>query len=498
MPSGLITSPGPGNFGQGFRVQAGMDDSVVAWARTEFGHCCLGDERRSARLLQMAAAAASRPSGTITGTFKLAADREGAFRFVENDDIDPSAIGAAVYEAAAKRSATERVIVVPVDETSLCLRDPEGQRGFGPVGSYHRMATGIQVMSALAVKRDGSTIGLLDQEWWVRGWGRIRRPKGGSKADPRPPEERETYYWVRTLRAAAARMSQHAPGCIPWFQLDRGGDCRAVFEFAQDERIALTVRAKTDRRLHFRDGKIGYLYAALDARPLAGYYEVAVPARPGQRARTARLAVRFLAAPIALPLSKKRRRVVTVHAVLAREVDPPVGQEAIRWVLLTSRRVGNLVDALQIVSAYTLRWRIEDFHKVWKSGACDIEGSQLRRRDHFQRWATIMAAVAARIERIKHLSRTEPTRPATDEFTQDEIDALILLRSEGTTVPYEVGDVPSLGEATRWIADLGGYMGSRNSPPPGSKVLRRGLEQVTAAAAAVRALRVTHGRSGQS
>src|SRR5262249_604755 len=149
------------------------------------------------------------------------------------------------------------------------------------------------------------------------------------------------------------------------------------------------------------------------------------------------------------------------NAVLAEERNAPHGQEPLRWILLTNRRVEILEDALQIVGAYSLRWRVEDFHKAWKSGACNIEASQLRSREHFVKWATISAAVAARIERIKHLSRTVPERPATDEFSRDEIDATILLRREETPVRYNLGDVPTLGEVTRWIADLGGYMGSK-------------------------------------
>ena len=100
-----------------------------------------------------------------------------------------------------------------------------------------------------------------------------------------------------------------------------------------------------------------------------------------------------------------------------------------------------------------------------------------------------MAAVAARIERIKHRSRSEPELPATVEYTQDEIDATIVLRSHETRVSQKPGDVPTLGEVTKWIADLGGYMGSKRSPPPGSVVLRRGMEQVAAAAIAIKALR---------
>jgi Transposase DNA-binding/Transposase DDE domain len=488
-----------GNVPLPWAVQVGMHEMARSWAENEFGAARLGDRRREKRLVDIAAAAAARPGGTITGTFQTCASREAAFRFVENEGVSAEAIASAVYTAAARRSSRERVIAVPVDQTSLSLPDRDGRYGFGPIGNHSYIATGIHVMNALAVSRDGATIGLLDQQWWVRGKRKIHRRDRSSKSDRRPFSQRESFFWVRALKAASARLSEHAPSCTPWFQLDRGADCTSVLSLVTDEKLLVTVRAKVDRRLVFGDGRRDYLMAAIRRQPIAGHYHTDVPERPGQSQRRARLAIRFLKAPVALPVTRKRRRLAWLNVVAAEEVEAPEGQEPLRWVLLTTRRVMSFVDALQVVACYCLRWRLEDFHKAWKSGACDIEASRLRARSHLQRWATIMAAVAARIERLKHMARHEPTRSASDEFSQDEIDATILLRRGATELPYEVGDVPTIAEITRWIADLGGYMGSRNSRPPGTVVIRRGLELVAGAAAALRALRAPPPRrSGQS
>jgi hypothetical protein len=91
-----------------------------------------------------------------------------------------------------------------------------------------------------------------------------------------------------------------------------------------------------------------------------------------------------------------------------------------------------------------------------------------------------MDHAAARVERIKHLSRTAPDAPASVEFTRDEIDTAIVLRHARTTKnkpPYKPGDTPTLGEITLWIAALGGYMGPRRNPKRGSVPLGRGLER---------------------
>ena len=463
-----------------------MGNAAIAWAEQECGDADLGDKRRERRLVRVAAGALRGPTGTITGTFKGTAEREAAFRFVENESVDVAAIAEASYSSTARRCAEASWVSVPVDQTSLSVRDTDGTRGFGPIGSHASyVATGVHVMNTLAVGRDGATVGLLDQQWWVR----PPKKRGRRSHDGRPLHERESHCWVKALAAAKHRIETHAPSCTPWFQLDRGGDCRGVLAHAVDNDILLTVRAIGNRRLNHANGRVGELAPSLRARPVAGHYFVDVPARPSRVARRARLAIRFMQAPIALKVSKKRRRVVVVGAVMVTEIQPPRGQEPLRWILLTTRVIRSFVDALHVVAAYTGRWRIEDFHKAWKSGACDIEASQLRARTHFQRWATIMAAVAARIERIKHLARTEPNKPASEEFSRDEIDAAILLRKELATIPYDLGDTPTVGELIRWLADFGGYMGSKRSPPPGTVVIARGLDYITPAAHALAAMR---------
>jgi len=93
------------------------------------------------------------------------------------------------------------------------------------------------------------------------------------------------------------------------------------------------------------------------------------------------------------------------------------------------------------------------------------------------------------VERIKLLSRREPERPATDEFSPIELRAMVLLRfgKSGKTKLAD-GAMPTLGEATTWLAQLGGYTGKSSGGPPGSVVLARGLETLSVA---VRTLEAT-------
>jgi hypothetical protein len=161
------------------------------------------------------------------------------------------------------------------------------------------------------------------------------------------------------------------------------------------------------------------------------------------------------------------------------------------WLLFTSHEVRSLRDAREVIFGYALRWRIESFHKTWKTGACDVEQNQLRSPRSATVWATILAAVAARIERLKLLSRSEPEQPASIELDPYEIRALILLKREMKKRTENIPDsMPTIHDATLWIAELGGYTGRSSGGPPGSITIRRGLESLKPAAKLLRQLDV--------
>jgi hypothetical protein len=502
------------------------------WATQEFGDAALGSKRRTDRVVLSAALAAARPGPTVAKTFGRTAAAQGAFRFVQNELISVEALAAAPHRAAARRCEAYSEVIVPIDGTSARVKDPRDLRGLGPLSSHTDKARGIQYMHAIAVAPTGENLGVLARESWLRPFveseappvrrksarkmkrrhcsaqGRRHRRASATRdkqsrprvKNSKPLEERESNRWVTMLQSADAVMKAHAPKCTPWYQLDRGGDCWMVIQHAVAKKLTLTVRANQNRVLEEAGT---YLFSTIRGSIPIGEITVQVPKRPKRKARNATLILRALRVTIPLPVTRKKRKPCEIVIVQAIEKDLPVdGSERIEWLLLTTREVHTAADAAEVVHAYTRRWRIEDFHRAWKEGACGIESTRLRAYDHILRWAILMASVATRIENIKMLSRTSPDLPATECYTQDEIDAAILLRSRHRKLAYEPGQVPPLGEVTRWIADLAGYMGSKNSPPPGSTILRRGFEQVATAAQVLaiqreRASQPPSGRSGQ-
>ena len=192
--------------------------------------------------------------------------------------------------------------------------------------------------------------------------------------------------------------------------------------------------------------------------------------------------------PLKDPTTGKRRE-VKVSAIRARErVNGPTGEAPLDWLLLTNLRVENFTQARAVVSTYALRWRIEEFHRTWKSGHCNVEDSQLRSEQALRKWALVMAAVASRIERFKRLARTKPDLLADTDFSEIELHALRLLKRRSKKKTETIPDsVPTLGQATLWLAELGGYTGKSSGGPPGTVTLSRGVTKLCDAADAIAA-----------
>jgi len=391
-----------------------------------------------------------------------------------------------MFGGCGRRAAREPFVFCPVDGSSLNLTDLAGIKGFGSVGTRSGGAVGLKVISALVVSPRGVPLGLSGQVWWARSKQRAQKHRS-----QRPPAEKEIWHWREAMEQTRQTMSVHAPHTRAWFQLDREGDAWPVLEQADAGGHWFTIRGNHNRRVILPDGSKTYLRNLLDRQPVLASYRLPVSPGPNRSKRAANMQIRACTATLDfLDRRTARHFTKTLHAVLAREANTtPAGEKPIEWLLLTNRPVDTEEHLQQVVYGYSLRWRIEDFHRTWKSGACRVEQSQLRSKESMVKWATILAAVAVRVERIKLLSRKEPDRLATDEFSAAELRAITLLRFGKAAKQHFSGDViPTLAQATLWLAQIGGYTGKSSGGPPGSVIIARALHEIEIAVRAIEAM----------
>ncbi len=380
--------------------------SEMTWGEEEFAAARLGNTARTRRLVSMAGTALARPAGKIVEVFDKEGPREGAYRFVESPHVAHLDVGHAAHVAAFRRAAEEKVVFVPVDGSSLSLSAAKEDSDFGPVGNKWSAALGCHAMSAIAVAEDGAPIGPVGQEFWVRPKRKRRSRKsslGEGKRQParyRDIEEKESRYWgVVTEQVLVAAKEADYQGRL-WFQLDAGADFYEMLAVLPTLQAWTTIRVGHSHRNMWEPGVV--LRDASERAPIQGTYDLEVAAGPCRAARCATMEVRASPEVIALRWRADQRPTpCPLYVVSAREVsNVPKGEAPLEWILLTTRPVTSLATALEVIHAYTMRWRIEDAHKAWKS-TMKVEESALETADGFFAWATILFSVALRLERLK-------------------------------------------------------------------------------------------------
>jgi hypothetical protein len=232
-----------------------------------------------------------------------------------------------------------------------------------------------------------------------------------------------------------------------------------------------------------------YLWAKVQAQPVAATILVEIPRRGKQPARKAVLEVRFGALTLRPPKHRKAEKLpgIEVFAVQAIEKNPPEGAEAIQWHLLTTCGVYTVEEAIQRLDWYACRWGIEIFHKVLKSGCC-IEDRQLGSAERLRRCLPIFDVIAWRILYAVMLCRVLPEAPCTVILEPEEWQALYCRIHHTASLPREI---PTLRQAVRWIARLGGFLDRKSDGDPGVTVLWKGFQHLIDSTAMYRIFRPT-------
>ena len=438
--------------------------SVEQWSENELASVDLGDTRRDDRARSTLATFARRPGGSVTGMAENHAEASAIYRFLRNDAVEPQALQAALRDAALRRLGDEETVIVPQDTTCLNYTTHSATTGMGPLGAGDgSKGYGMFVHSAIAISESGVPLGLMHQQRWSRS------KKIGRKHDrkKRPLEEKESFRWVQTARAVEAAV----PPDRRLIQLaDREADFFEMFAEPRRDNSHLLVRVHQNRRLEDKERLLWDELAQLQPDLI---YNMLVHTSHSTTVRKARLELRFGLMTIQPPcdgVHDKKLEPITLTAIEVRETDAPEGADEICWRLLTDLSVDSVKVAKRYVKYYELRWLIERYHYVLKSG-CQIEDSQLRSFEAIERLLALFSAVAIRLLWLTYSARKRPEAPCTVVFS--DIEWKVLYRYHHEQPPPD--EPPRLTDSVLWLAQMGGFLGRQSDGEPGVKVLWRGL-----------------------
>jgi len=146
-------------------------------------------------------------------------------------------------------------------------------------------------------------------------------------------------------------------------------------------------------------------------------------ARPKRTARTASVTVRSAQVELVQPEHLKDKNPVKIKIIHIREDNVPSNKQRVEWLLLTTISFKSADDILNCIKWYCLRWRIEDWHRVLKSG-CNAEELANKTAQRLKRAIAIKLVIAWRIMLMTLLGREAPDLPAEVMFSDLEIKVL--------------------------------------------------------------------------
>ncbi len=415
-------------------VADGLDGA--AWADNEFGGASLGDQRLNERLVDSARALAAMPGRAFCGVAQGdVAAVKGYYRLIDKPDdsqVTMQAILAPHRGRTVQRMKAQATVLCIQDGTDLNYSGLAQCEGLGSIGTNQTGARspGLHLHSTLVVSTEGVPLGVLGAE--------CSAPTPKPKHDDRPAcaipiEEKKTFSWIKGLRECI-ELADELPATRLVCVMDREADFFELFDEQRRTRgVDLLVRAKHDRATN--DELELNLFDAVRQGPVHSQLRINVQrqsarpkkskqkARAGKKQRTAQVALRYRRIELRPPSHHKAKEPITVWVVHVLETSPPADAEPIEWFLLTTCEVPSVEQAQECLRWYCLRWRIEDWHRVLKSG-CRIEALQHKTAERLKRAISINLVIAWRIMLMTLLGRECPQLPAEVLFSDLEIEVL--------------------------------------------------------------------------
>jgi hypothetical protein len=464
-------------------------DRIADWVTQEMADADFNDRRLNRRLDLILSDLARNPTLSIPAACGGHKEMAAAYRFFDNDKVDFDTVFRPHVTSTSARIAAQPIVLMVPDTTEIDLTRPEQQvKGTGPLDGGARR--GVLLHAIHTFTPDGTPLGTIDALPWARDDAPPNATKTRGQQRAEPIEGKESYRWLMAMRRVRAEAAR-CPTTRVVFVADSESDIYDVIaEGMEGPRTAdWIIRSCQDRALvddledrDVRDSLREELLAApeLERRTITvrgRTAKVACEDRGRRQPRTSReatVAVRAVTVTLRAPQRRAGQLAeVTVNAVLVTEVDPPEGDVAVEWLLLTSLPIDTLDQVCLVIQYYSTRFMVELFFRVLKSG-CRVEDRRFEDLERLLPCLAVYLIVAWRVLFLCRLGRSCPEMSCEVVFEPAEWKSVyMVVRREP---PPKTA--PRLQEMIRLVAQLGGYVNRKREDEPGPQTVWLGLQRL--------------------
>lgn len=468
------------------------------WVAEEIDGVDLTDKRLNSRFGEVLSQLGGHPTASIPAACGGHKEMEAAYRFFANDKVAFDDVLEPHFEATRRRIAEQPVVILVQDTTEIDLTRPTQQvKGAGPLDDGGRRGVFLHPLHAFTP--DGTPLGTLGAKVWTRSDEPL--PSASERCRLRkqtPIEEKESQRWVDGLREARQEAEQ-APKTRFVCVADSEADIYELMVEGQTEprKVDWIVRACQNRALQMEPDKtpekegvddipINHLREQVLTQPVLFTQSIKVRGREtkvrcdvrGRRqpreSRTTEVEVRAARLTLRAPWRPDRKLSDTsINVVLVREINPPDGEPAVEWILLTSLPIGNAEEVRGVIEYYCVRWMVEVLFRTLKSG-CRVEERLFEDLDHYLPCLGIYLIITWRTLFVCRLGREFPEISCEAIFEPAEWKSVYHLVRHKPPPPQP----PTLREMIRIVAQLGGYVNRKRPDEPGPQTVWLGLQRL--------------------
>jgi hypothetical protein len=451
-------------------------DKNSHWINQELSGCKFKDERLGKRLKLLCSQLWNSIGEPIPFACQDWANTKAAYRFFSNDRVTESQILDGHFQSTKERfSKTDGYVLVLQDTTEFSYEREHAEligathvipNGKDVLGKPRRHTQcGILMHSSLVVTTEGVPLGISAIKFWTRkkfkGCNELKKHINPTRM---PIEKKESYRWLENLKRST-RLLNEADRCV--HVGDRESDIYELYCKAIKIGTHFVVRTCVDRLAG--DGEHTILEEMDEAR-VKGLHKVEVRDKKGNVSE-ALLEIRYKRIKVLPPIGKQKKYPeLNLTVIHAEERGKPKNRERIVWKLITDLSVSSRKEAIEKISWYALRWKIETFHKILKSGF-KAEESKLRTAERLARLISVFCILSWRIFWMTMINRSCENAPARLVLTDLEINLLDRVIKENKH--------KGLSGYLIKIAKLGGYLARTSDSPPGNIVMWRGMARLT-------------------
>lgn len=402
-----------------------------------------GDKRLNSRAIAIGEKFLKNPFVSPPKMMKSFKEIKAFYRFMDSEKVSHKKLIEPHVNKSRLKLSDSKIILAIQDSTTISLNRNYIIDGLYSVGGRKNCkAEGVLVHNTISVipyEEYGIIDGLLHQIIHKR------LPK-----KERTKENNDNVVWKKSIEAIGIVSNNTTVVDV----MDRGGDILDVMNSSLKHNHEFIIRAKFNRGLT-KDNETLFDFAK--NLPTIGKTLLKVQGNKGRKKRIAKLDISF--SKVILPQTTENNKSINCSIVRVFETDCPDKQEPLEWFILTSMKVENFKDALEITKYYSYRWIIEEYHKCMKTGF-RLELTQLKTLQRIENLLGFVSVSAVKLLQIRDIVRHNPEANAKEYVEQEDVN---IVNAYYKTEKKEI----TIDRFLRYIAQMGGFLNRKSDGNPG-------------------------------